>query len=227
VQECVPAPRGAGGLYGAVLAAQVAAVVLGGIRRIALATEAIVPLMCGTYLLLALVILARHAPELPEACATILRGAFRPDAAYGGFLGVLVQGVRRAAFSNEAGIGSASIAHAAAKTDEPVREGIVALLEPFVDTVVVCTLTALLIVVTGAHANPDQRAALPYRLTTVAVTWLGSMVAATNAKDLSDSCLLAMSVPNLIGLYLLGPRVRRALDDYWSRFGPRAGGRVG
>jgi AGCS family alanine or glycine:cation symporter len=277
VEECVPALRAAGGLYGAVLAAAVAGVILGGIRRIALATEAIVPLMCGSYLLLALVILARHWSELPAALLAILRGAFQPEAAYGGFLGVLVQGVRRAAFSNEAGVGSASIAHAAAKTDEPVREGLVALLEPFIDTVVVCTLTALVIVVTGAHANPDpafaaarasdegarltslalraefafapyllaavvvlfalstvltwsyygercvcllvgERGALPYRLAAVAVTWLGALVAAGNAKDLSDYCLLSMSVPNLLGLYLLGPSVRRALDDYWQRF---------
>jgi len=282
VQESLPFLRESGWVYGTVLGVAVAAVVLGGIRRIARATEAIVPLMCGGYLLVVGTILARHWAELPGALASIVRGAFDPGAAYGGFLGVLVQGIRRATFSNEAGIGSASIAHAAARTDEPVREGIVALLEPFVDTVVVCTMTALVIVVTGAHASGDpafaaaraseegarltslalgaelsfaphllaaivllfalstvltwsyygercvcllvgERGALPYRLLAVGVTWLGSFVAAGNAKDLSDSCLLAMSLPNLLGLYILAPRVRRALDDYWERFG--SGGR--
>ena len=88
--------------------------------------------------------------EIPGAFGQIIDGAFNADAARGGFLGVLVIGFQRAAFSNEAGAGSASIAHSAAKTEEPVREGIVALLEPFIDTVVVCTMTALVIVITGA-----------------------------------------------------------------------------
>ena len=85
----------------------------------------------------------------------ILSEAFTPRAGYGGLLGVLIMGFRRAAFSNEAGVGSAAIAHSAAKTEYPVREGIVALLEPFIDTVLVCTMTALVIVITGAYANPE------------------------------------------------------------------------
>jgi len=87
-------------------------------------------------------------------------GAFTPTAIKGGFLGVLVIGIKRAVFSNEAGIGSAAIAHSAAKTEEPVSEGIVALLEPFIDTVVVCTMTALVVVVTGAHTAPEMQAAI-------------------------------------------------------------------
>ena len=91
----------------------------------------------------------------PAASLTIVHSAFAPEAAYGGAVGVLIQGFRRAAFSNEAGVGSAPIAHSAAITKEPIREGLVALLEPFIDTIIVCTTTGLVIVVTGAHAAPD------------------------------------------------------------------------
>jgi AGCS family alanine or glycine:cation symporter len=101
--------------------------------------------LCGAWILLA------NAAALHEGLWTIFRSAFSPAAGYGGLVGVLVQGFRRAAFSNEAGIGSAAIAHSAATTDEPVREGIVALLEPFVDTLIVCTMTGLVLVVTGAY----------------------------------------------------------------------------
>jgi AGCS family alanine or glycine:cation symporter len=94
-------------------------------------------------------------PELPAAFATIVRGAFAPDAAFGGFVGVLIMGFRRASFSNEAGCGSAPIAHSAATTSEPVRQGLVALLEPFIDTVVVCQMTGLVVVVTGAYTHPE------------------------------------------------------------------------
>jgi AGCS family alanine or glycine:cation symporter len=95
-----------------------------------------------------------HAQQLPAAAALIMRSCISPEAAFGGFIGVLVQGIRRAVFSNEAGVGSAAIAHAAAKTDEPVREGMVAMLGPFIDTVVICTMTALVVIVSGAYNNP-------------------------------------------------------------------------
>ena len=110
--------------------------------------------MCGGYVLSALFILLINLSDIPEAFGLIISGAFNPDAMYGGFLGVLVIGVERAVFSNEAGVGSAAIAHSAAKTEEPVSEGIVALLEPFIDTVVVCTITALVVIVTGAYNAP-------------------------------------------------------------------------
>jgi AGCS family alanine or glycine:cation symporter len=117
--------------------------------------------MCGTYILACLYILFSHAPEIPAAFVKIVREAFDPQtvldmqALKGGAIGVMVVGFKRAAFSNEAGVGSAAIAHSAAKTDYPVREGIVSLLEPFIDTVVVCTMTALVIVITGAYNNPE------------------------------------------------------------------------
>ncbi|HTE19137.1 MAG TPA: alanine:cation symporter family protein, partial [Armatimonadota bacterium] len=97
----------------------------------------------------------KNAGAIPGAFGTIISSAFSSDAAYGGFLGSLVVGFRRAAFSNEAGTGSAAIAHSAARTPYPVREGFVSLLEPFIDTVVVCTMTALVIVITGAYNNPE------------------------------------------------------------------------
>jgi AGCS family alanine or glycine:cation symporter len=144
-----------GWVYGLVLTAMVGLVILGGIKRIAATAEKIVPLMVSIYVLAALFILGKHFADIPAAFATIIKGAMTPEAGYGGFIGVLVQGFKRAAFSNEAGAGSAAIAHSAAKTPHPAREGIVALLEPFIDTVVVCTMTALVIVITGAYNNPD------------------------------------------------------------------------
>jgi AGCS family alanine or glycine:cation symporter len=143
-------------VYGLVLAASVAIVIIGGIKSIARTAERIVPFMCVVYVGGALVILVMHAAQIPAAFATIVAGAFTPEAQYGGFIGVLAMGFRRAAFSNEAGVGSAAIAHSAARTEEPVREGIVALLEPFIDTVVVCTMTALVIVITGAYERPGD-----------------------------------------------------------------------
>jgi AGCS family alanine or glycine:cation symporter len=141
-------------LYGVIMLVLVGIVVIGGIRRIAATAEKIVPLMCGIYVAAALYILVVNYNLILPAFVLIVKSAFTGNAAYGGFLGVMVTGIKRAAFSNEAGLGSASIAHAAAKTDEPVSEGIVALLEPFIDTVVVCTMTGLVIVITGVYNNP-------------------------------------------------------------------------
>ena len=140
-----------GWVYGLVMTALVAVVILGGLRRIAATAEKIVPVMCIVYVLACLWILFKNIAHVPVAFGEILEGAFSPAAMYGGAIGVLVVGFQRAAFSNEAGIGSAAIAHSAARTPYPVREGIVALLEPFIDTVVVCTMTALVIVITGAY----------------------------------------------------------------------------
>lgn len=137
--------------FGVVYALLVGLVIVGGIKSIARVTSKLVPLMCGMYLTAALVILGLHWQDLPAAFLTIIKGAFAPEAAYGGVIGVLIQGFRRAAYSNEAGIGSSPIAHAAAKTKDPVSEGFVGLLEPFIDTVVICTISALVIIVTGTY----------------------------------------------------------------------------
>jgi AGCS family alanine or glycine:cation symporter len=141
--------------FGLALALCVGLVIVGGIKRIGEVAAALVPFMCMVYIACGLWILLAHAGSIGHGFATIVTSAFSPPAYAGGFVGVLIQGFRRAAFSNEAGTGSASIVHSAAQTDEPVREGMVALLEPFVDTIVVCTTTGLVLVVTGAHAAPE------------------------------------------------------------------------
>lgn len=135
--------------FGIILAVIVGAVIIGGIKSIARVTSFLVPFMCGIYLLAAFAIIAMNASQIPSAIQQIISGAFAPIAITGGFVGVLIQGIKRAAFSNEAGIGSAPIAHSAVKTNKPASEGLVALLEPFTDTVIVCTMTALVLVITG------------------------------------------------------------------------------
>ncbi|MFN6379455.1 MAG: alanine/glycine:cation symporter family protein [Flavobacteriales bacterium] len=142
-------------LVGAILAVMTGLVIVGGIKSIAKVTDKIVPLMVILYVGVALVIIGMHYDFIGTAFSQIFNGAFNADAAKGGFLGVLIMGLRRAAFSNEAGVGSASIAHSASKTDEPVSEGIVALLEPFIDTVVICTMTALVLIFTGFAQDPQ------------------------------------------------------------------------
>ncbi len=141
-----------GWIFGVVMAALVALILIGGIKSIAKVTEKLVPIMVGIYIAGALAVLFAHTTEIPAAIGKIIGGAFNNDAMYGGIIGVLIQGFRRASFSNEAGIGSASIAHSAARTNEPVSEGIVALLEPFIDTVVICTMTALVIIISDYGA---------------------------------------------------------------------------
>ncbi len=133
---------------GLALACVVMAVIIGGIRSIARVTEKVVPFMALGYVTVSLAVLVAHAGMIPWALGEILRGAFTDTGIAGGIVGAIIQGFRRAAFSNEAGIGSAAIAHAAVRTKEPVTEGFVALLEPFTDTVVICTMTALVIIIT-------------------------------------------------------------------------------
>ncbi|MGJ3241443.1 MAG: alanine/glycine:cation symporter family protein [Opitutales bacterium] len=142
---------GSGWIFGLVLAVLVALVIIGGIKSIARVTARLVPVMCAVYVVTAILILLMNLTEIPVAFGEILKGAFAPEAVGGGFIGALIIGFQRAAFSNEAGIGSAPIAHSAVRTNSPASEGIVALLEPFIDTVVVCTMTALVIVITGQY----------------------------------------------------------------------------
>jgi AGCS family alanine or glycine:cation symporter len=140
---------GRGWVTGLVMAVLVFSVIVGGIRSIARFTEKIVPFMAVLYVGAALIIIAVHADRIPWALSQIIEGAFTGLGVLGGFVGALLQGFRRAAFSNEAGLGSAAIAHSAVRTREPVTEGFVSLLEPFIDTIVICTMTALVIVITG------------------------------------------------------------------------------
>lgn len=154
-------------IIGVGMAALVALVILGGIKRIALVASRIVPFMCAIYIAGALLVLLRNAAGVPAAFLQIIEYAFSPVAVGGGFFGVVMQrtiqrGVARGVFSNEAGLGSAPMAHAAAKTREPIREGFVAMLGPFIDTIIVCTMTALVIIVTDAWHVQDPEGRMLY-----------------------------------------------------------------
>lgn len=142
-------------MIGLAFAVLVGLVIIGGIKSIARVTEKIVPAMAIIYITGCLIVLGANYTAIPTAFGQIFTGAFTPEGITGGFIGVLIVGFQRAAFSNEAGVGSASIAHSAVRTKEPATEGFVSLLEPFIDTIVICTMTALTIVVTGAYANPQ------------------------------------------------------------------------
>ncbi len=143
----------AGIYFGILMSILVAIVIIGGIKRIAQVTEKLVPFMAVIYVAAALIILALNIPLIPKAFVEIFNGAFTGAGIAGGAIGVLIQGFRRGTFSNEAGVGSAAIAHSAVKTKYPASEGIVALLEPFIDTVVICTMTALVLVITNLKSG--------------------------------------------------------------------------
>jgi AGCS family alanine or glycine:cation symporter len=167
-------------IYGLVLVLIVGLVIIKGIQRIAAVATAIVPAMCGIYFLASLWVILSNLTIIPNALASIIHSAFVPQAMAGGFAGALVQGFRRAAFSNEAGLGVAAIAHATAKTDEPIREGLVALLEPFIDTIIICNMTALVVIITGAYNNPEfanfSGSALTLAAFNSAIAWFPSIL---------------------------------------------------
>ncbi|MFT5527304.1 MAG: AGCS family alanine or glycine:cation symporter, partial [Pirellulaceae bacterium] len=260
-------------VFGVFLATMVAVVIIGGIKRIGAAAEKVVPTMCLMYIAACMFIILSFVSEVPALFGSIFTEAFSPKAFGGGMIGVLVIGVQRAAFSNEAGVGSASIAHSAARTDEPVREGIVALLGPFIDTIVVCSMTAMVILITGAWNNEAyaeqglQGAALtsaafgavipwfPYVLAVAVVlfaystiiSWsyygercwerlfgpnstvvykaiyvscvfIGTVINLGAVLDFSDMMILSMAFPNVLGCFLLAPKVKADLADYWRRY---------
>ncbi len=154
-------------VIGAAIAFLVGIVTIGGIRRIARVAERVVPVMCVFYVVAALVVLILNVTEIPKAFGQIFHYAFTPLAAGGGFIGQVLAmtirlGVSRGVFSNEAGLGSAPIAHAAAKTHEMAREGMVAMLGPFIDTIVICTMTALVIIISGAWQVRDENGNVLY-----------------------------------------------------------------
>ena len=143
-------------IIGLILVSITSLVIFGGIKRIGNVASKMVPGMVVLYMLAVFYIMAVNYTHVPDAFALIFRDAFAADAVLGGAIGaIIIAGARRAAFSNEAGIGTAAMMHGAAKTDEPVREGLVAMLGPFIDTIIVCTLTGLAIIITGAWENPD------------------------------------------------------------------------
>ena len=263
-----------GWLFGLLLASAVAAVIIGGIRSIANVASKIVPLMAVLYVFSAVIIIAMSAEHLVGAIELIVSSAFESQSLTGGAIGAMIVGFQRAAFSNEAGIGSASIAHSAVKTDEPVTEGLVSLLEPFIDSMLICTLTAL-VIVTTAYPNGLMDIGLegialtsaafahhiswsPYVMSIAAllfafstsIAWayyglkgwtylfgeseitqlifkgifcgficLGCMIQLSAVLDFSDAMVFLIAVPNIIGLYLYGPEVKRDLKAYLSKYG--------
>ena len=261
-----------GWLFGLAMAAVVWAVILGGIRTIARVTQYLVPFMAILYLFTAAVVILFNFEAIPWALGRIVGDAFSADAATGGALGALVIGFQRAVFSNEAGIGSASIAHSAVRTDQPASEGYVALLEPFIDTMVICTTTALVIVTTGyfdpgfnegldgiamtsaafARVVPffppllaiagmlfafstmlawsyyglkgwtylvgeHARAEAAFKMVFCGFIALGAMIQLSAVLDFSDAMVFLICVPNIIGLYLLAPRVREEITRFRAR----------
>lgn len=147
-------PDGYGWITGIVLAGFVFSVIIGGMPSIATVTSKLVPLMAVLYVGMSFTVIFTNLDQVGPAFAAIFNGAFSAEGVAGGFIGALIQGLKRATFSNEAGVGSAAIAHSAVKTSEPVTEGLVSLLEPFIDTVIICTMTALVITIAGLNTGP-------------------------------------------------------------------------
>ena len=193
-----------GWLFGLIIAVILGVVIIGGIKSIAKVTSTLVPLMAIIYLIAGLIIILLNIGGVPEAILSIISEAFSPTAAAGGALGALIIGFQRAAFSNEAGLGSAPIAHAAVKTDIPVTEGLVSLLEPFIDTIIICTITALVIVLTGVYAERGDLAGIaltsaafaktipwfPYILALAAILFAFSTMIAWSYYGLKSWCYL-------------------------------------
>ena len=258
-----------GWLFGTGLALVVAMVIIGGIKSIAKTTEKLVPFMAGLYVGGAVIVLCINYQVLPAACAMIFREAFSLDGVGGGMIGIMILGFRRAVFSNEAGLGSASIAHSAVRTEQPLTEGYVALLEPFIDTVIICTLTGLVIVTTvyepglvekgvgGIEITSAAFASVipgsPLLISLVAIlfaistmiawsyyglkAWVyltddtilmkslfnlvfcGFIIVGCSVKldaivNLSEALIFIIAFPNIIGLYVLAPKVKRELSQY-------------
>src|SRR5690554_4967713 len=260
--------------FGAVMAIVVAFVIIGGIKRIAKVTEKIVPFMAGTYVVGGLIVLAVNYHHIGDAFALIFEGAFSGLGIAGGLVGVMIQGIRRGAFSNEAGVGSAAIAHSAVRTKYPASEGIVALLEPFIDTVIICTMTALVIIITNFDHNVveygvavkegveitamafdtsiphfsivltiavimfavstmiswsyyglqgwiflfgrGKKIELVYKALFCIFIWIGSAISLGSVIDFSDAMIFAMVVPNIIGVVILTPVIRKELNRYMA-----------
>lgn len=156
--QSLGAPSNSGPIIGIILAVLVGAVIMGGVTRIANVTDKVVPFMAVMYIAMSLIVIGANIDQVGAAFGAIFSGAFTGEGVVGGFIGALIQGLKRATFSNEAGIGSAAIAHSAVKTEEPATEGLVALLEPFIDTVIICTMTALVITISGMNSLENMAA---------------------------------------------------------------------
>ncbi len=212
---------GQGWIFGTFLAVSVAAVILGGIRVIARVTSGLVPTMAALYIGTGLFVIGSNVDKVPDALLRIVTEAFTPTGAVGGALGVLVLGFRRAAFSNEAGIGSSSIAHSAVRTNEPLSQGFVAMLEPFIDTVIVCSITAL-VITTGLDASELGTGAvsgveLTSRAFASVVSWFPPVLSVV-VFLFAYSTLISWSYYGVEGcVYLFGPspRIRMVFNLFY------------
>ncbi|MFO7868633.1 MAG: alanine/glycine:cation symporter family protein [Bacteroidales bacterium] len=266
--------------FGILFSILVGIVIIGGITKIAKVTSKIVPFMASIYLITSITIILMNINYVDDVARLIFRGAFESKAIYGGFIGVLIMGIQRAAFSNEAGIGSAAIAHSTVNTKEPISEGFVALLEPFIDTVVICTLTAFILLFTGFYTPEYTSQFQGAQLTSAAfssifpwfkwillvaillfafstlISWsyyglkgfdylfgnicekkfgsryisdtifkvvfllfiiVGASSTAGNVINFTDMVLLFMAFPNIIGLVIFSPRIKKDLHQYWKK----------
>jgi alanine or glycine:cation symporter, AGCS family len=193
--------------YGIVMAILVSIVTIGGVKRVGAATSKIVPLMCLIYVIGSLFVIFTNITQVPAAIGLIFSMAFTQNAFFGGFLGVIIMGVQRAGFSNEAGLGSASIAHAAAKTDEPAREGVVAMLGPVIDTLLICNMTAIVVVVTGQWENTDLVNQNSSGLQTGAMLTLASFESVISwFPAVLTSCILLFAFSTMISWCYYGER---------------------
>ncbi len=198
---------------GLVIAALVFAVIVGGIKRIGQVASKLVPCMAIFYVIGALLVIGRHYTLLPDAFALIFRSAFSGSAATGGLAGATVAqairfGVARGVFSNEAGLGSAPIAHGAAQTEEPVREGLVAMLGPFIDTITICTMTALVIILTGAYRSGLSGADLTARAFNLGLPGKGGYIVAIGIAFFAFSTAISWSYYGDRSVeYLFGPKL--------------------
>ena len=258
---------GKGWFFGLIMATMVAVVIIGGIKSIASAASKIVPFMAGIYLIIGVVVIAINFSSLPDALMIIVTSAFSLEAGVGGVGGALLAGIQRATFSNEAGLGSSAIIHATAKTNIPVKQGIAGMMGSFVDTVIICMMTALIIVISGAYKTTDGIAGVeltsaamgsavswfPYVLSfcvvlfaySTLITWyyygekclsflfgekrwvtlsfkfifcsfvvVGAAAELGNVIRFSDAMMLSLAIPNIIGLYILAPEIKKDLKEY-------------
>lgn len=270
VSEQIPFLQGQGFWFGIGFALLVGAVIIGGIKSIAKVTAKVVPVMAILYVLGCLVVIGYHFEYLGGAFIAIFDGAFSAEALKGGFIGVLIIGLQRAAFSSEAGVGSAAIAHSAAKTNHPIADGFTSLVEPFIDTMLVCTMTALVLIFTGMHETSSglggveltadafgsvvswfpsvlavavflfafstmvswsyygmrswtflfgrsKKGELIYKIMYLCFVVLGASVSLGAVLSFADMMILAMSFPNIIGLYIMAPEINADMKIYWQK----------
>ena len=269
VSEQLPFLEGYGFWFGVGFAVLVGIVIIGGINSIARVTGRVVPFMAIVYILGCLIVIGTHIENIGGAFSAIVNGAFSADALKGGFIGVLIIGLQRAAFSSEAGVGSAAIAHSASKTNNPIADGFTSLVEPFIDTMVVCTMTALVLIFTGMHEvdglggveltsdafgsviswfpavlafavflfafstmvswsyygmrswtylfGRSKQSEMIYKVMFLLFVVLGASASLGAVLSFSDMMILAMSFPNIIGLYIMSPEIRADMASYLQR----------